>query len=266
MSDPNSDSGSKPTAKDALPTSQNKRDLIELEQAFNRAVGSMTMHFQPIVHAKDHSGFGFEALLRTHDPEIPHPGAMFDAAERLHRVERLGHLIRKDISKRAPETETGLLFVNLHALDLLDPSLTSPFSPLAKICHRVVLEVTERSSVEGIPDIHYRVATLREMGFRIAIDDLGAGHARMKEFSPLETDFVKLDISLVTGIEKNPVKQQLVRSITTLCSDHGISVIGEGVETESEREVLVSLGCDLLQGFLIARPAPEFTQVPLRAP
>ena len=261
MSNKQGDNGQPPP----LP-SANKQSLIELEQAFNRAVGTMSMHFQPIVHAKDHAAFGYEALLRTHDVEIRHPGAMFDAAERLHRVERLGHLIRKDISMRAHETDSGLLFVNLHALDLLDPSLASPFSPLAKICHRVVLEVTERSSVEGLSDIHYRVATLREMGFRIAIDDLGAGHARMKEFSPLETDFVKLDMSLVRGIEDNPVKQDLIRSITTLCRDHGISVVGEGVETEVEREVIVSLGCDLLQGYLIAKPAPNFVDVPLRTP
>jgi EAL domain-containing protein (putative c-di-GMP-specific phosphodiesterase class I) len=69
---------------------------------------------------------------------------------------------------------------------------------------------------------------------------------------------VKLDMSLVRGINKQPVKQQLVKSITELCRDHGTQVIGEGVETEPEARTLVELGCDLLQGYLIARPALPF--------
>ncbi|MGN6110898.1 MAG: EAL domain-containing protein, partial [Kofleriaceae bacterium] len=80
----------------------------------------------------------------------------------------------------------------------------------------------------------------------------------MGTFSPLDTDFVKLDMSLVRDIEKQPMKQRLIRSITELCREQGTMVIGEGVETEAEAQVLVDLGCDLLQGYLLARPAPPF--------
>ncbi len=121
---------------------------------------------------------------------------------------------------------------------------------------RVVLEITERTSLEGEHDVRYRVAELRELGFKIAIDDLGGGHARMHTFTPLDTDFVKLDMSLVRDIDKHAMKQRLVRSVTELCKDQGTKVIGEGVETEAEAKVLVDLGCDYLQGYLIARPAP----------
>src|SRR5438309_1379797 len=82
----------------------------------------------------------------------------------------------------------GIVFVNLPLRDLFDKQLVSPFSPLSKVASRVVLEITERTSLEGEDDVRYRVAELRELGFRIAIDDLGGGHARMGTFSPLDTD------------------------------------------------------------------------------
>jgi EAL domain-containing protein (putative c-di-GMP-specific phosphodiesterase class I) len=234
--------------------------LRDLEDKLNRCLATLTLHFQPIVHAADRSRFGYEALLRTGDKALPHPGAILDAAERLERVTTLGRAVRAHAAKviTAEPAERGMFFVNLHLHDLFDKQLTSPFSPLSKIASRVVLEITERSSLEGQLDLRYRVAELRELGFQIAIDDLGGGHARMGTFSPLDTDFVKLDMSLVRDIEKHQMKQQLIRSVTQLCREQGTQVIGEGVETEAEAETLVELGCDLLQGYLIARPAPPF--------
>ncbi len=242
--------------------------MAELEVQFERALTAIQMYFQPIVHAADFSIFGYEALLRSQDPDLPHPGALLDAAERLNRLDKLGRHIRSHVARtfaKADESR-GLLFVNLHALDLVDKSLSSPFSPLAKIAQRVVLEVTERASLESISDVRYRVAELREMGYRIAIDDLGAGHARMNQFTPLDTDLVKLDMSVVRDIDSHPMKQALVASIIKLCKDQGILVIGEGVETEAEVEHLIEAGCDLLQGYYIAKPAPPFVTPPRRDP
>src|SRR5436305_1478268 len=82
---------------------------------------------------------------------------------------------------------------------------------------------------------------LRELGFHIAIDDLGGGHARMGTFTPLDTDFVKLDMSLVRDVDKHQLKQRLIRSVTQLCREQGTQVIGEGVETEAEAQVLFDL-------------------------
>jgi EAL domain-containing protein (putative c-di-GMP-specific phosphodiesterase class I) len=218
------------------------------------------MQFQPIVHARTRARFGYEALLRSSDRSLPHPGAILDAAERLERIPALGRAVRAQTAKvfGAAPAERGVVFVNLHLLDLFDKQLTSPFSPLARVAHRVVLEITERTSVDGLADLRYRVAELRELGYRIAIDDLGGGHARMGTFTPLDTDFVKLDMSLVRDLDKQPLKQKLVRSVIELCRGQGIDVIGEGVETEAEAKALVDLECDYLQGYLIAKPAPPF--------
>ena len=243
-----------------------RAELKATEVVFERALKSIRMHFQPIVNTEDHSIFGYEALLRPSDPEIPHVGAMFDAAEKLNRVHKLGRAIRVQVAADygEPDMSRGLLFVNLHALDLLDKNLSSPFSPLARHKDRCVLEITERSSLDGLTDIAYRVAELREMGYRIAIDDLGAGHARMSRFTPLDTDFVKLDMSLVRDIQDHPMKQNLVASVTRLCADQGIRIIAEGIETEIERETCARLGCDLLQGYWVAKPGPGLQDVPLR--
>ncbi len=234
--------------------------LAELEQKLGRCLAALSMHFQPIVHAKTRARFAYEALLRSGDKSLPHPGAILDAAERLEKITTLGRAVRGQCAKviAGSPAERGIVFINLHLLDLFDKQLTSPFSPLSKVASRVVLEITERNSLEGQHDVRYRVAELRELGFRIAIDDLGGGHARMGTFTPLDCDFVKLDMSLVRDIEKHPMKQRLVKSVTELCREQGTKVIGEGVETEAEAKVLVDLGCDYLQGYLIAKPALPF--------
>ena len=236
-------------------------ELRELETRFAACLSALTMHFQPIVHAKTRVRFGYEALLRSANKSLPHPGAILDAAERLEKIPTLGRAVRAHTAKVISEAppERGVVFVNLHLQDLFDRQLTSPFSPLSKVAHRVVLEITERTSLDGHDDVRYRVAELRELGYRIAIDDLGGGHARMATFTPLDTDFVKLDMSLVRDLDKHPMKQRLVRSVIELCAAHGPQVIGEGVETQGEAQILVDLGCDYLQGYAIARPAPPFS-------
>lgn len=233
--------------------------LRELEVKFDKCMTGLNMHFQPIVLADGRKRFGYEALMRSTDRSLPHPGAILDAAERLERIPMLGRAIRAQVARviAAAEADRGVVFVNLHLLDLFDKQLTSAFAPLSRVASRVILEITERTSLEG-HDLTYRVAELRELGFRIAIDDLGGGHARMGTFSAADTDFVKLDMSLVRDVDKHQMKQRLIRSITDLCRAQGTMVVGEGVETEEEAKVLVDLGCDLLQGYLIAKPAPPF--------
>jgi EAL domain-containing protein (putative c-di-GMP-specific phosphodiesterase class I) len=234
--------------------------LRELEGQLDRCLAALNLHFQPIVHAATRARFGYEALLRSADKSLPHPGAILDAAERLERTVTLGRAVRAHAARviAGAPVERGLMFINLHLHDLFDKQLLSPFAPLSKVASRVVLEITERSSVDGMLDLRYRVAELRELGFHIAIDDLGGGHARMSTFTPLDTDFVKLDMSLVRDVDKHQMKQRLIRSVTQLCREQGTQVIGEGVETQAEADVLVDLGCDLLQGYLIARPGLPF--------
>jgi EAL domain-containing protein (putative c-di-GMP-specific phosphodiesterase class I) len=182
---------------------------------------------------------------------------MFDAAERLGRVHDLGRTIRARAAASLNGESAAVLFVNVHALELTDTDLYRTSSPLSARAAAVVLEVTERTSFERVPDLRARIKGLRDLGYRIAVDDLGAGYAGLTSFAALEPDVVKLDMALVRGVDREPIKYRLVGSMTRLCRDLGILVVAEGVETPAEKEALLELGCDLLQGYLFGRPGRE---------
>lgn len=229
---------------------------LPLEKNFDRALASLWLAYQPIVH-RNGTLYGHEALLRSEEPSLPSPGHVLDAAEGLDRLVELGRRVRSHAS--LPVLDDGvMLFVNLHPRDLEDEELFSPDSPLSRIAARVVLEITERTSIASIHDLKPKLARLREQGFRIAIDDFGAGYAGLTSFALVVPDIVKIDMSLVRDVDSVPVKQRLIESMASVCRDMGILVVGEGVETRHERDTLVALGCDLFQGYAIARPARAF--------
>jgi EAL domain-containing protein (putative c-di-GMP-specific phosphodiesterase class I) len=231
-------------------------DRAGLETRFRRTLQTLWIAYQPIVRVADHSVFGYEALLRSMEPSLPNPETVITAAERLGRVHLLGTVVRERAS--APLTssaEHGVLFVNLHPSELLDPTLYLPDVALSAIAHRVILEVTERSAMEDIPDIRSRVAQLRELGFRIALDDFGAGSAGLSNLAKLEPEILKLDMSLVRDVHLSVTKRKVIRSMTALAKDMGMMVVAEGIETAEERNVLAELGCDLLQGYYLGKPS-----------
>ena len=236
-------------------------DRAGLEASFERCLEGLWVAYHPIVDVAGKRVFGHEALLRSDEPSLPHPGAVLDAAERLGRLDDLGRRIRELASLPFLNGAQGKLFVNLHVTDLADASLTHTGSPLSLMADRVVLEITERSSLDEVKDARLRVAQLREMGFSIAVDDMGAGYAGLTSFALLEPEYVKLDVSLIRDVHLSATKQKIIRSMTDLCRDMGMQVVAEGVETENERDVLLEIGCDFLQGFLFAKPGKPFPPV-----
>ena len=236
-------------------------DRAGLEASFSRALASFGMAFQPIVSLSTKSVFGYEALLRSAEPTLPTPGDVLDAAERLGATRKLGRAVRAFAAhRRSQMNQDWLQFVKLHPSDLLDPELTDPRSPLMAAADHVVLEITERAPLSGLEEVRERVHDLRRLGFRIAVDDLGAGYAGLTSFATLDPDIVKVDMNLVRGIEGSAVKRKLVGSVASLCREMEMLLVAEGVETVAERDVLSDLGCDLFQGYLFARPASAFFQ------
>lgn len=238
-------------------------DRAGLQATFDRALDGLWVAFQPIVDAgQNNKIYGYEALMRTHEPALSTPESLLTAAERLDCLEPLGRRVRElaaeGFRRAPPET---LLFVNLHARDLLDTDLYEPDSPLMQVAHRVVLEITERTPIDDVKDVQARVAVLRFHGFRIALDDLGAGYAGLSSFVALEPDIVKLDMSLVRGIHTSLVKQRLVSSILNVCHDLGIKVVVEGVEEIEECAMMQGMGCEYMQGYLFAKPSRPFPDV-----
>jgi EAL domain-containing protein (putative c-di-GMP-specific phosphodiesterase class I) len=201
----------------------------------------------------------YEMLARTEEPTLANPSALFDVAERLGATRELGRAIRGIAAAMIREAPRGaLIFVNLHPLDLDDDDLLARDGVLTPFAGQVVLEVTERATLDRIRGLQGRIQRLRELGFQIAVDDLGAGYAGLSSFAALEPDVVKADMSLVRGIESSPVKQKLLAAISALANDLHIRLIAEGIETVAERECVTALGADVLQGYLFARPGRGF--------
>jgi len=121
-----------------------------------------------------------------------------------------------------------------------------------------IVSCGQRSGIRGLRD---RVERLRTLGFRIAIDDLGAGYAGRSSCAALEPDVVKADMSLVRGIETSPTRQKLMRAIVALSNDLGVQLIAEGVETAGEHHYVAALGAHAVQGYFFARPGRGFPPI-----
>lgn len=236
--------------------------LGELEQTFEDALGSLWLAYQPIVHVSNQTVAGYEALMRSENPVLAGPDSVLRAAEMLKAMDRVGRGVR-DRAARELRNSAALptLFVNLHPQDLLDAELLHPESALTNVANRVVLEITERAGLGTIDNLSGKIKELRRLGYRIAVDDLGSGYSGLNNVTELEPEFIKLDMSLVRGIDQSPVKQKVVSSLIALGNAMGTSIIAEGIETRAECRTIMDLGCKLLQGFLFARPERELPLV-----
>ncbi|MFO0590303.1 MAG: EAL domain-containing protein [Polyangiaceae bacterium] len=232
-----------------------RRRVEARKDAFEHALGALWIAYQPIFRAADDTIFGCEALLRSDDSRISAPAGMLEAAEQLGEIHKLGRVVRALAAAPFLGREEGpVLFVNLHSTDLLDDDLYSPDAALSRIAGRVVLEITERAPLDNIQDLVERTTRLRRMGFRLAIDDLGAGYAAMWIVAMLEPEIVKLDMSLVRNVHENRTKSHIVRHLVGMAHDSAALVVAEGIETEREKRALTDLGCDYLQGYLLGKP------------
>ncbi len=230
-------------------------DRGALKVRFERALETVALAWQPVVDAEARRVIAYEALLRSQEPSLPNPGAVLEAAERLGRVLDLGRALRRRVASEAHMLpEDAMIFVNLHPRDLADPDLLDGASPLGGLASRVVLEITERATLDSVDEVKACVSRLRGLGFRVAVDDLGAGYAGLTSVVQLEPEVVKLDMGLVRGLDRDATRRRVVGSMTELASKLGMQVVGEGVETPGESEPLLELGCRWQQGYLFGRP------------
>jgi EAL domain-containing protein (putative c-di-GMP-specific phosphodiesterase class I) len=213
--------------------------------------------FHPIVRLKDGSVIGHEALTR------PLRGVPFDSVEDLFAFAEGTELLvdfealcrSSAISGAKDVAGCGLLFLNASARAVSDPrwSLAAVGDLLAVNRLRpqdVVVEITERVGIESRPDFERALAAFKEHGYRVAVDDVGSGHASLKALTSIEPDFLKCDMSLVRGVDRSRIKQGLLESLGALAEKMKARVIAEGVEREEERATLVDMGIELGQGYL----------------
>ena len=221
--------------------------------------------YHPIVIADTREIFGYEALARGVMRSLRSPEVMFDVAAEADLVWELSRLCR---SRAIEGIETRLrpgelLFLNADPHDFNDPAFNENE---VKYPSRVVIEITERTAIKDYPKFRERLKAFRERGFRFAVDDAGSGYAGLGSIANLEPDFIKLDISLINGIDTNFLKQNLVETMVKFANDHGAMVIAEGVEHADEFETVRGLGVHLVQGFFLHRPSTLPTIPAARTP
>lgn len=232
-----------------------------LEGRFGNAIQQSWMAFQPIIDVSTHTVYAYEALLRTEEESLRRPDIFIATGERLDRIQQIGRTVRAAVAAAIPDAPSNaLIFVNVHGLELSDEELYSTDTALATYSKRVVLEITERTSIDPAVG-SARVAMLRRLGYRIAVDDLGAGYAALGALASLEPEIVKLDMSLIRDLDRHSNKRRIVTAITSMCRELGSRVIAEGVETTAELGACVDAGIELLQGYLFAKPGKGFASV-----
>jgi EAL domain-containing protein (putative c-di-GMP-specific phosphodiesterase class I) len=210
---------------------------------------------QPIVRADTQKVFALELLLRSTHPQLSHPLAVIEAAERSRKVCSLGRALNAlagDFAARLPPEP--LLFVNVHPGQFADPDVVGSFAPLLPYAHRTVLEITERASLHDVDGVERAIAGLEACGFRVAVDDLGSGFNSLAVLAQLHPAFIKADMSIVRGAHLESRKQRLLHLLASFASATGAELVAEGVESEAEADAARRCGVHLLQGYLYGKP------------
>jgi EAL domain-containing protein (putative c-di-GMP-specific phosphodiesterase class I) len=224
--------------------------------------------FQPIVDFTRNEILGYEALSRgPEDTEFENPYILFDAAAESDLLFELDRLCRKKSLQNAKGLKNGhRLFVNCLPSMVLDPEfrdayLKSLLKELRLNTFNIVFEITEREAIENYDLFNQAVQYYKDLGFAIAVDDTGSGFSSLETVVELKPHFIKLDLSLVRGIEKNILKQELIKAIQSLAVKMDSLVIAEGIETEKELNALRQIGVTAGQGYYFAKPGPAFPTV-----
>ena len=222
----------------------------------------LRLALQPIVSGKDARIMAFECLLRSTHSVLDGPLSVIRAAERHEMLPDLGKAVSRFAAGWMEQLPGDIrLFMNLHPDELADPDgMCTSLEPLRPWANRIVLEITERSRLQGIEAWDESVDRVTKMGFSIAVDDLGAGYSSLSVLAELQPSFIKVDMSIVRGIDCDPRKQRLVDLLCRFADATSANLIAEGVETAAEAEALRGCGAHLLQGYLFGKPSTELPQ------
>lgn len=253
------------TIGDARRMAQGGIDLeaVKLSSIFRSIIrnGQIRMLFQPIYDFKCGTVMAWEALARgPRGCEFESPAILFDFAE------QFGQLFALEQACRAKAMETvgclgagQRLFLNIHPRTVVDPTF-APGKTLELLeAHGlspedIVFEITERHCIKDFTSFHKTLDHYRSQGFRIAVDDAGTGYSGLSTVAALKPDFIKVDMSLVRDVDRDPVRRALMETMVTLAGRIGSEIIAEGIETKGEARALTEIGVHYGQGYFLSRP------------
>lgn len=225
--------------------------------------GSIRTFLQPVVDIKGGRILGYEALSRG--PE----GSPLETPDRLFSVGRQSNLLfsLERVCRRKALLAKSRFLGSQQSLFLnVDPQVVHEARHQADITKEVVttlgidpgevvLELTERTAISDYVAFARALEHYTQHGFRVAVDDVGAGYSNLRLIAEVKPDFIKVDMSLVRGIDADPTKQALMETLASLAGKVSARVVAEGVETAAELRTLAALGVSLAQGYFLARPS-----------
>lgn len=227
----------------------------------------ITPVFQPIISLRDGSVLGFEALSRMREPSVfTDVEELFRFAEESGHIWQLEQVCRRVIlheiylQKKDFDSYRGRLFINVSPKVLHDEKFrvgfTREYTKRYGIdTERIVFEITERERIEDEEGFQDTINHYKMQNYQIAIDDVGSAYSGLNRICSLSPNFIKLDISLVRDVYKNPLKYAILKGMVELSHNSGILLIAEGIETKKELDMLIDLGVQYGQGFYLAKPS-----------
>ena len=229
------------------------------------AHGRIQTHYQPIVDMEQGCIMGYEALTRAPaDSSFEGPDALFACSHARDLLPELDRLCRCEAVRNARNFDPKKkLFVNsipeaLGGPGFAEGGFRDALAENALQPRNLVLEITERTSIQDFEAFGRGLTPLRREGFLVAIDDVGTGYSSLQTITEVQPDFIKIDLSLIKNIHRSLIKQELVHSLLQIGGRIGCQVIAEGIEIEDEYRALRRCGVRYGQGYFFARPAPPF--------
>ena len=224
--------------------------------------GRLDVLYQPIANLGSGRIIGWEALSRGPEGGYFHsPFALFDFAEQVGGVFQLEKAYReRAVRDFGPVSEDRKIFINIHLQTLLDPDFTA--GETLRVLEgtglrpgNVVFEVTERHAIRDFPLFQSTLKHYRDQGFKVAVDDVGAGYSGLWSMAEIVPDYIKLDFSLTRDIDTHPIKRGLVKTFLSFAENFDCEVIAKGIERETELTSLIAMGVHHGEGYCLGRPA-----------
>jgi diguanylate cyclase (GGDEF)-like protein len=241
----------------------------EIDQQLRRAIGSdqMRLVYQPKLRISGGAVAGLEALLRWSNPElgaVP-PSEFIPIAEKAGLIRPLGRWVIEQACRQIQAWRESGVFVppvavNVSSLQLADPrfleAVTESLRRHQLLPSDLEIEITERTLLENDESTFVTLRDLRAIGMPIALDDFGTGYSALACLNRFDIDVLKLDGSLLEGVDEDQRAAGVVSSVIALAHSLSMKVVAEGVEREEAAGILGELGCDEVQGFLYCEPLP----------
>ncbi len=246
----------------AIDTVSTDQKFIQRELPRALSANELELHYQPIVAANGGRVVGVEALLRwTHAARGPIGPAIFiPVAEQMGLMDTLGIFVLRRALAETKCWPDLYVAVNLSPLQVRDRAIVdlvrSALADSGVAPSRLMLEITEGVLIDNPEEMVKRIEDLHALGVRIALDDFGSGYSNLGYLQRFPLDKLKIDRSFVVALGNSANGGVIIQAIVALGRALGLTVVAEGVETEQQRVLLRLAGCDEMQGYLFAKPAP----------